>query len=158
MVVALRFLPKGGRIVSASLDEDVLIWDLTQPSSPMGKLYIRGRPSGAIYMDASGETLAIGSDGRYVSLWRMSDFSKVFQLETQVGVRGMFGIHPKTGDLAFDGENGIVRILRNGTNLKSHSSPENARLEGTDVIFDAVGNDVRTIEARVIESRSACVS
>ena len=127
----------------------------------MGDLYVRGGTSGPIFFDLRSEVLAIGSDARHVSLWSVRDRSKRFQLGALVGVRGVFGIHPTRRDLAFDGENGLVRILPNGLGLRPHASPPNARLKGTEVYFsEAAGEtaaDVGAAGAAVIDGgQAAC--
>ena len=96
--------------------------------------------------NATGTMLAVGSDARYIAAWSTDHFNKIFDLRTLVGVRSVYGFDPRSGDLAFDGENGLVRILpqaseRAGANsavsARSGSGPY-GRLNGIDVQFDDV--------------------
>ena len=157
-VTALRFAPDGRRLASSGSDYEVMVWNLDQPNAPAARLPVRGGASGALAFSPDGALLASGSDARYISIWALASGEKVFQLDALVGVRGVFGFHPTRGDLAFDGENGIVRILP-----KNHTPPVGANqiaatLQGTDVFFDHGKSTYGSAGGDVIESPAkACV-
>ena len=97
-----------------------------------------------------GSLLAVGSDGRYISMWSVGSWDKVFQLEALVGVRSVYGFHPTRGDLAFDGENGLVRVLRRQGPMPGAAL--SGILSGMDVFFDRLASNVSNDRSGTIES------
>jgi hypothetical protein len=67
-------------------------------------------------------------------MWSTSTWDKIFQLNALVGVRSIFDFHPNRGDLAFDGEGGVIRVLLRPDQTKPPSG--GAVLRGMDVFFD----------------------
>jgi len=126
----------GGRLVAAGgVDDEIQVWDLTRPQGQelIKELRALGG-SNRLAFNNDGTILAFGSDARYISMWSTSSWDKIFQLNVEVGVRSVFGFHPTHGDLAFDGENGVIRVLprREPTNP---TDPKAVR-RGMDIFFD----------------------
>ena len=153
-IFTAHFAPNGHTIASSGSEPKVMIWDLSKPA---GQEFVRDLPllggANRLAFSADGERLAVGSGNRAVSIWRTQDWKKIFQLNTLVGIRSVYGFHPIRGDLAFDGENGLIRIA-------AQPAMENARLgaslgimKGLDVLFDASESvssdtdDAQTIQA-----------
>src|SRR5262249_4288948 len=107
---SVKFAPTGNIVASGGGDNEILVWDITRPDPLIARLGVKGGVN-RLAFNAAGTVLAVGSDARYISMWSVGDWEKIFQLNTLVGVRSVFGFHPVRGDLAFDGENGMVRIL-----------------------------------------------
>jgi WD40 repeat protein len=143
----------GGRLVAAGgVSDEIQVWDLTRPKD---QELIEVLPalggSNRLAFDKDGTTLAVGSDARYISMWSTSSWDKIFQLNVAVGVRSVFGFDPTRGDLAFDGENGAIRVL------PGRESPKliypTALRRGMDIFFDelpvnfALAQDTVTIES-----------
>ena len=137
-VTAVRFAPDGRLLASAGYDGKVLLWNPTQGDAPLARLAMRTAASGALFFSADGALLATGSDGRTIDMWSVKDRALEFQLTVLVGVRGVFGFHPKRGDLAFDGERGLVKILPNATAAPAERAAMPHQIQGTEVLFDRV--------------------
>ena len=133
-VTTVRFSPDGRLVASGGPEDHIFIWDLTT-QNPLTKTLDVAGGSNELAFNQDGSVLAVGSDSRHISQWSVPSWEKIFQLNALVGVRSVFGFHPKRGDLAFDGENGLIRILpkRAGPAAPSRSS---AVLDGLDVHFD----------------------
>lgn len=133
-VTTVRFSPDGRLVASGGPEDHIFIWDLTT-QNPLTKTLDVAGGSNELAFNQDGSVLAVGSDSRHISQWSVPSWEKIFQLNALVGVRSVFGFHPKRGDLAFDGENGLIRILpkRAGSAVPSRSS---AVLDGLDFHFD----------------------
>ena len=134
-VTTVKFSPDGRMIASGGPEDHIYIWDLTR-SEPLIKTLDVPGGSNELAFNQDGTVLAVGSDARRISQWSVPGWKKIFQLNTLVGVRSVFGFHPKRGDLAFDGQNGLIRILPRGP----ADPPKRAvaMLSGLDVHFDRV--------------------
>jgi hypothetical protein len=107
--------------------------------------------SNRLAFDRAGASLAVGSEARYVAMWSVGSWEKIFQLNTLVGVRSVYGFHPTRGDLAFDGENGQVRLLPRWTGLGALAV--HGVLQGMAVTFDQIPSNIaRDEDAEVIRS------
>ncbi len=135
-VTTVRFSPDGRLVASGGPENRAFIWDLARQSPLVKSLDV---PGGAneLAFSPDGRVLAVGSDARYIAEWRVGSWEKLFQLNVLDGVRSVFAFHPQRGDLAFDGENGLIRIF---PNRGGSSAPAGivARLEGLDVRFDEI--------------------
>jgi WD40 repeat protein len=133
-VTTVKFSPDGRLVASGGPEDHVFIWDLTKPGPPIKSLDVAGG-SNELAFNADGSVLAVGSDARFIAEWSVPSWKKIFQLNALDGVRSVFGFHPKRGDLAFDGENGLIRILPNSAD--AYAPPKiAASLDGLDVHFD----------------------
>jgi WD40 repeat protein len=154
-VYTIKVSPDGKTVASAGTEERILVWDLARPK---GEERVRelALPGGAnrLAFNAKGTMLAVGTDARYVTIWSTPDFKRLFYLGALVGVRSVYGFHPGTGDLAFDGENGLVRVLPNVAELAD--GPVHGRLDGMDVSFDAVPVNVASDAETVPSPALAC--
>lgn len=126
----------GGRLVAAGgTGDQIQVWEITRPKGEelMEELPALGG-SNRLGFNKDGTILAFGSDARYISMWSTSSWDKVFQLNVGVGVRSIFDFNPTHGDLAFDGEHGVIRVLprREPTNP---TQPKAVR-RGMDIFFD----------------------
>jgi WD40 repeat protein len=137
VVDVVRFSPDGRLIASVgeTPDEQLMLWDWM--SGKITTLQVRGG-AGAPVFSADGSVLAAGSDKRFLSIWKIADWKKIFILDNFVGVRGVFGFNPKDGDLAFDGQNGLVRVLRKVLSTPVDKPIPHASVLGTDAYFDNV--------------------
>jgi WD40 repeat protein len=142
----------GGKLVAAGGGSDQIeVWDVTQPP---GQELVKQLPAvgGAnrLGFNRDGTILGFGSDARYISMWSTSNWDKIFQLNALVGVRSIFDVHPSRGDLAFDGEDGVIRILPRHD--QGNLAPPGAELRGMDVFFDDLpvnfGTDQDTVTVR----------
>lgn len=132
-VTTVKFSPDGRMIASGGPEDHIYIWDLTR-SEPLIKTLDVPGGSNELAFNQDGTVLAVGSDARRISQWSVPGWKKIFQLNTLVGVRSVFGFHPKHGDLAFDGQNGLIRILpRRAADPPRRAA---AMLSGLDVHFD----------------------
>jgi WD40 repeat protein len=140
-VNSVKFAPTGNIVASGGSENQILVWDITRPDPLVAKLDVKGGVN-RLAFNASGTVLAVGSDARYISMWSVGNWEKIFQLNTLVGVRSVFGFHPVRGDLAFDGENGMVRVLPQ-TDIKSARTPS-GELHGMDARFDDMPTNVNS--------------
>ena len=111
-IFTIRFSGGGKLVAAGGVEDQIQVWDITRPK---GQELVTELPAvgGAnrLGFDRDGDLLAFGSDARYISMWSTSSWDKIFQLNALVGVRSIFDIHPLRGDLAFDGENGVISVL-----------------------------------------------
>jgi WD40 repeat protein len=133
-VNTVKISPDGRFAAAGGDDERIFIWDLRQPNGEPVKTLRMGGGTNRLAFSADGEILAAGSNSRYVSMWSVRSWEQMFQLNVLVGVRSVYGFHPSRRDLAFDGEDGLIRILP----TKSTTQPKGVRgiISGTDVVFD----------------------
>lgn len=153
-VWTVRFAANGTMLASSGTEGRILIWDIAKP--PGGEL-IRTLPlpggANRLAFNRSGSILAVGSGDRAVSMWSTHDWRKTFQLNTLVGIRSVFDFHPKRGDLAFDGADGLIRIYLDKARGEPAEPGDDVILDGMDVYFDRVGINIgeddglRTIRA-----------
>lgn len=154
-VFTVRFASNGGLIASGGVEDRLRVWDITRPagSEKVAELPLIGGAN-RLAFDAAASRLAVGSDARYISIWSVGNWNKIFQLNTLVGVRSVFGFHPTRGDLAFDGENGLVRVLRKAA--RPDAGAASGMLQGMDVYFDRIpANMADDRKATVIRAASA---
>lgn len=129
-----------GRYVAAGGDSDyVYVWDASSGKLLKTLSEIGGTSNVDFLKEKAGDVLAAGGDARYISMWRVGSWQKLFQLGDAdvrglVGERGLYGFQQATGDLAFDGENGIIRVLSRP--LDSHSAALTGSVHGINVTFD----------------------
>jgi WD40 repeat protein len=133
-VTTVRFSPNGRFIASGGPEDHIYVWDLSKQKPLIKALDVPGG-SNQLAFNSDGSVFAVGSDARYISQWSVTSWEKIFQLNALVGVRSVFGFHPTRGDLAFDGENGLIRIL--SKRAPTRDIPRSAAvLDGLDVYFD----------------------
>jgi WD40 repeat protein len=133
-VGAVRFF-HDGRLITGGDDGAIQVWDLSG-ANPMRALTMQGGVS-AMALSADNSVLAAGGDGRAIVMWRTTDWRQIFALNALAGARGAWDFNPKRGDLAFDGEDGLVRVLPHATApWPLNPGDLNATLVGTDVHFD----------------------
>jgi len=78
--------------------------------------------------------LAAGSDAQYISVWSVGNWKKQFMLNNHVGIRSVYGFHPRRGDLAFDGSHGVIQVLPNYG--KTVDIKKYGVVNGIEVMFD----------------------
>ena len=122
-------------VAAGGTEDKIQVWDITRPK---GKELIEELPavggSNRLGFNKDGTILAFGSDARYISMWSTSNWDKIFQLNVGVGVRSIFDFDPAHGDLAFDGENGVIRVLPRRN--PAHPTQPKAVRRGMDIFFD----------------------
>jgi WD40 repeat protein len=152
-VTTVRFSPDGRLVASGGPEDHIFIWDLSKQSPLIKTLDVAGG-SNELAFNKDGSVLAVGSDSRHISEWSVPSWEKIFQLNALVGVRSVFGFHPQRGDLAFDGENGLIRILpkRAAADAPPRTS---AVLDGLDVHFDR-GDRTRDPDIAIRSPTNAC--
>ena len=139
-VWTVRFAANGSLLASSGTEGRILVWDIAKPpgSERIKELAL---PGGAnrLAFNHSGTVLAVGSGNRAISMWSTSDWRKTFQLNALVGIRSVFDFHPKRGDLAFDGAEGLIRIYPNKPAAETYQPGKDVILDGMDVFFDRSG-------------------
>jgi WD40 repeat protein len=141
IVTAVRFVPPDGQLVVsagqefAGKESRILIWRPAADPPLVRSLSMRGG-SATLDIDAKATVLAAGNTERFIAMWSLKTFEKIFQLNALVGVRGTFGFNPKRGDLAFDGAGGSVRVLPSLGQQGARSQQIAALVQGTDILFD----------------------
>ncbi len=135
-IFTIRFSGDGKLIAAGGGEDQIQVWDVTRPK---GQELVTELPAvgGAnrLGFNRDGTVLGFGSDARYISMWSTSSWDKIFQLNALVGVRSIFDIHPLRGDLAFDGQNGMISVLLRQDQANA-PPPSGAVLRGMDVFFD----------------------
>jgi WD40 repeat protein len=157
MVEALAFAPDRNLLAAAGADGRVQIWNLAVADHPLAaSLEMRGAANSATF-SKDGKFLAVGGDARYLAIWSVPNWTKEFELDGLVGVRGVFGFAPGNGDLAFDGENGLVRILPDPLRSRSTALAVPASVRGTEVLFDLIAPTVSSENPALdIKASSVC--
>ena len=154
-VNGVRFSPDGKLLVTGGQDEWLLVWSMANLDAPIRKLGLHGG-SNEFAFNKEGTLLAAGSDKRRISMWKVADWEKTFQLNSQVGVRSVFGFHPTRGDLAFDGERGVLRILLNPGD--AGTAGIKSVLHGMEAFFDEMPPNVGPVTAGKTEAGAAPAS
>ena len=159
-VYTIRFSPDGALIASGGPEERILVWDVALPP---GRELVREVPikggSSRLAFDPTGTIMAVGSGARYVAMWRLPTWEKIYQLNSLVGVRSVYDFHPTRGDLAFDGENGLVRIWSMRAQPRDDARAPIGVLRGMDVFFDEIPTNAMPGEIEpVVARRAACTA
>jgi WD40 repeat protein len=146
----LRFSPDGRYIASVGeLEPTLFVWDVGHMApAPAATIDIPGG-AGKPYFDADTRILAATGDRlNFFGLWAVGSWSQMFELDHFTGVRGVFGFNPHTGDIALDGGNGQVRVLRARGLRPPVSGGAGAIVQGTSVSFDRLAPTVSFSERR----------
>jgi WD40 repeat protein len=154
----VKFAPDDKLIAAGGAQDTIQVWDTSRPK---GSELVKTLPviggSNRLAFKQDGSLLAVGSDGRYISMWSVGSWDKVFQLDALVGVRSVYGFHPTRGDLAFDGEDGLVRVLHRQAPVPG--AAVSGILSGMDVFFDRLASNVSNDRTGTIESGfESCVA
>ena len=147
-IFTTRFAGGGKFVAAGGVEDRIQVWDITRPK---GQELVKELPAvgGAnrLAFNRDGTILAFGSDARYISMWSTASWDKIFQLNALVGVRSVFDFHPTRGDLAFDGESGVIRVLLQQD--QAGQTPPSAVLKGMDVMFDELPVNFGTEQSAV---------
>jgi WD40 repeat protein len=130
----LRFSPNSDWLASDG-DDGIFVWHPTPGNTPVAHLQVRSAPNGDIAFNATGNYFAFGAENREISLWSVGDWKKEYELDGLVGVRGVYGFD-RDDNLAFDGEDGLVRILPKSTTQPPAGATITGEVKGVDVFFD----------------------
>lgn len=139
-VSALTYSPNGDLIAAAGSGGKVVIWAPDTSDKPIATLDI-GAESNSVAFSPDGQSLAVGSDLRDITMWSTRTWIKTFhwQSNLHVGVRGVFGFHPQRSDLAFDGGGGSIRIMPRLLTEVGHNFQDlSPSLRGTEVSLDGL--------------------
>jgi WD40 repeat protein len=152
----IKFAPNGKLVAGGGAQGTIQVWDIDRPK---GSELIKALPliggANRLAFKHDGSVLAVGSDGRYISMWSTASWDKIFELDALVGVRSVYGFNPILGDLAFDGELGVIRILHSRTSVPGAAL--SGVLSGMDVFFDRLSSPAASQGADVIKSEfEAC--
>jgi WD40 repeat protein len=160
-VYTARFSPDGALIASGGPEERILVWALNQPQGRelIREIEVKGG-SNRLSFDPNGRILAVGSGARYVAMWRIPGWDKVYQLNSLVGVRSVYDFHPKRGDLAFDGENGLIRVWSRIGEPRENAPAAAGVLRQMDVFFDEIATTAADAEKPepIAAAKAACVA
>ena len=142
-IYTVRFGANGMFVASSGTESNILVWDLRQPngSELVVKLPLKGGAN-RLAFSKDGTVLAVGSGDRSISMWSVENWQKIFQLNALVGIRSVYDFHPTRGDLAFDGENGNIRVLLKRADTETEPIVENVVLDGMDVYFDRIPTNI----------------
>ena len=136
MVEAIAFAPDRNLLAAVGASGRVQIWNIAATDHTLvADLEVQGAAN-SVTFSTDGKFLAVGGDARLLAIWSASNWNKEFELDGLVGVRGVFGFAPRTGDLAFDGENGLLRILPDPFRSQPRPPAASASLRSTEVLFD----------------------
>ena len=137
----VKFAPNGTLVAAGGPEDTIEVWDIGRPK---GSELIKTLPliggAARLAFKHDGSVLAAGSDARYISIWSVGSWKKIFQLDSQAGQRSVYGFSPTSGDMAFDGEEGLVRILH--ARRPVAGAAESGILSGMDVFFDRLAPPV----------------
>jgi WD40 repeat protein len=142
IIYTAKFSPDGKTIASAGTEPKINVWDIGRPA---GQELLTALPliggANRLAFNADGSVLAVGSGNRAIMMWSAASWRKVFELTTLVGIRSVYDFHPTRGDLAFDGENGSIRILPKVEPGAQAASFPRAMMRGMDVYFDTLDSE-----------------
>ncbi|WP_158801082.1 hypothetical protein [Acidisoma sp. L85] len=99
-----------GLVAVGGSEDSVYVWNVHGQARLVARLPIQ-TGTYRLAFNSSGSKLAAGSVARSISEWSTLTWRKTLQLNVLVGLRSVFGYRRKTDDLAFDGENGLIRIM-----------------------------------------------
>ncbi len=141
----IQFAPGSHVLASSGTEGRILVWNFDKAAGGelIQTLPLQGGAN-RLAFNHDGSVLAVGSGNRAVSMWSTGDWHKTFQLNALVGIRSVFDFHPKRGDLAFDGTEGLIRIYLNTHGGEATEPSHDVVLDGMDVYFDRVPNNVDT--------------
>ena len=157
-IYTVKFHPLRNILASSGTEPRVLIWDIDRPP---GEELVKQLPlaggANRLAFNSSGSLLAAGSGARAISIWETTGWAKKFQLNALTGIRSVYDFHPTRGDLAFDGENGDIRILPEAHGRARVPAPAGARLDGMSVSFSGVeGSPTPSQDAETIAVLGTC--
>ena len=158
-VFAVRFRPDGRLLAAATEGKHILVWDLTKAGGAPFQINLDGA-GGPLFFSRDGRQL-VGANGQGLSIWSSSGWREQFELEssTVVGTRGVFGLNPATGDIAFDGNDGLVRIFPGALAVAADARivkvGSAAQVQGTNVSFDPPGRRT-AIDEVVMSNAGVC--
>jgi WD40 repeat protein/energy-coupling factor transporter ATP-binding protein EcfA2 len=133
-VNTIKLSPDGKTMAAGGDGDRIYIWDIGN-EVPKTVLEFPGNTN-RLAFSGDGSTIGAGSDARYIAIWSTNSWQKIFQLNVLVGVRSVYGFRASSGDLAFDGENGTVRVIP-GSRLKVRERRHApAVLDGLEIFFD----------------------
>ncbi|MEU4155006.1 TIR domain-containing protein [Actinoplanes sp. NPDC026670] len=81
-VLAVRFSPDGGTVLTGSYDHTAMLWDVTDPAAPRRLTTLTGHEYkvSAVAFSQDGKTVATAEDGSWAILWDVSQPAKPVQL------------------------------------------------------------------------------
>jgi WD40 repeat protein len=153
-IYTAKFSSDNKTIASSGTEPKIKIWNLGEPP---GQEFVIDLPllggANRLAFTRDGRTLAVGSGNRSISMWTVDGWRKIFQLNTLVGIRSVYGFHPERGDLAFDGEQGAIRIIPSIRSSEKSVPIPQATMNGMDVLFD--GREAAPVTAGDFEEMRA---
>ena len=108
-IYSVRFAADSRLIAAGGFGNEVVVLELGKPE-PVRRLKIANGTSELLF-SPDGKVLVASGNGGFISMWSVATWEKIFQLDALIGIRGVFDFHLVRGDLAFDGEAGLVRVL-----------------------------------------------
>ena len=110
----VAFSPDGKLLASAGDDQDILLWDVTDPSAPSRTAVLSGHTSTvrSLAFAGDGKTLVSAGDGRIVRLWDV-DTAEPIGGSLVGGGSGRWNatFSPSGPIVAAGGDGGVVTIL-----------------------------------------------
>jgi hypothetical protein len=145
---ALQFRREGAHIQSG------VIWHPAADAPLVRSLSMRGG-SATLDIDAKPTVLAAGNTERFIAMWSLKSFEKIFQQNALVGVRGTFGPQAR--------RSGVRRRRRIGARASVAGSTGRAQStdccarQGSDNLFDPPASAIlRTRNPAAAVGEGAC--